>query len=72
MAPEIEIYREAMKVIQQCGADNNPKEYAFAQSSLCHEKGDMEAAERWAKVANAVDLLLQDVTEKMHIPVVLH
>ncbi len=71
-APEVEIYREAMRVIQSCGQDSNPKEVAFARCSECHARGEMEEATRWANIANAIDLLLTDIHDRMHIPTVLH
>ena len=67
-----DIYREAFRVIQDCGADYDPKAFAFAQSSLFHQDGDFKEAARWAEIANAIDMILHDVTTLDHVPKALH
>jgi hypothetical protein len=67
-----DIYQEAMGVIHDCGTECDPKAFAFAQSSLSYEHGDIPEAIRWAEIAHVIDELLQDVTRLEHIPRALH
>ncbi len=67
-----DIYREAMSLIQQCGEERDAKAYAFSQSSLCYEQGDVADATRWAEIANAIDQVLEGVTTAEHLPKALH
>lgn len=67
-----DIYREAFSLIQDCGADCDPKAFAFSQASLFHQNGDVKEATRWAEIANAIDMILHDVTMLEHVPQALH
>lgn len=72
MASDVNIWRSAMKVIQECGQNQNAKEYAFAQASERFDKGDLEEASRWAEIANTIDKLLEDIPRQALIPTALH
>jgi hypothetical protein len=67
-----DIYREAISLIQECGAECDPKAFAFCQSTLFFEHGNFEEATRWAKIADAIDDVLCGVTTLEHIPAALH
>jgi hypothetical protein len=68
----VEVWRAAMKLIQECGKHTDAKAYAFGKSSEAHAKGNMEEAEHWAKIANAIHLALEGVETAEHIPTSLH
>jgi hypothetical protein len=53
-----DIWRTAMQTIQECGRETDAKAYAFGMAGDCHAKGDMPGAERWARVATAIELAL--------------
>jgi len=61
-----------MKLIQECGKDNDAKTFALGKASECHAKGDTADAERWAKIASAIDLALENVERPEHIPTSVH
>lgn len=61
MAADLEIWRSALKLIQELGADNDPRGHAMGKASECHAKGDTEAAIQWVKIANAINAVLEDV-----------
>ncbi len=58
MVSEIDIYRSARLVIKD--AKEHPKEITIARMCALYEKGDVEGAEVWARIGNAVDELLND------------
>lgn len=65
-------YREALRLIQECGTECDAKEFAFAQAALFHKHGDMDEAIRWSEIANAVDVLLRDIPSPGMIPAGVH
>ena len=72
MAGKAEIWRTALRVIRDCGQEANPKATAFARSSELHSQGDLEGAARWAEIADAIDVILEDVADPAFLPKVLH
>jgi hypothetical protein len=65
-------YREAMRLILECGPECDAKAFAFAQAASFHEHGNTQEAIRWAEIANAVDVLLQDSPGPAMIPAGVH
>jgi hypothetical protein len=61
VADNLEIWRTALRLIQEIGADNDPKGHAMGKASECYAKGETEAAIQWVKVANAMNAILEDV-----------
>jgi hypothetical protein len=61
-----------MSVIRDCGTECAPKSFAFAQSSLFYEHGNIPDAIRWAEIVDVIDVLLHDVAKLGHIPRTLH
>lgn len=62
MGTDVEIWRTALKLIQDCGSHANPKEIAFGKSSECHAQGRTMDAVRWAEIATAVGEILEGPT----------
>ena len=58
MISEIDIYRSARQVIKN--AKKHPKEITLSRMCALYEKGDVEGAEVWARIGNAVDELLNN------------
>ena len=56
----MEIWRSAMQLIQEVGVDGDPRGHALSKASEAHGKGETDEAIHWAKVANAVDKVLED------------
>lgn len=72
MADDLEIWRSALKLIQELGTDNDPKGFAMGKASECYAKGDTEDAVRWVKIANAMHLVLEEVPDVPYTPGDLH
>lgn len=63
MVSQKDIYISANEVIKKCGKRYSPMEYAYAKMTKLYDKGDTEGATVWAKIAVAVEELL-DITPK--------
>ncbi len=60
MVSEIDIYRTAKQVIDNANGKKHPKELTICRMCELYDKGDIEGAETWARIGNAVDELLKD------------
>lgn len=58
MVSEIDVYRTARIVIKN--AQIHPKEITINNMCKLYEKGDTEGAIVWARVMNAIEVLLKD------------
>ena len=58
MVTQLDICRSANRVIRKCGSRRDPREYAFHRMTVCHAKGDMDEATAWARIAHAIEDIL--------------
>jgi hypothetical protein len=72
MSGNVEIWRAAIRVIRECGQESDPKALAFARSSELHARGELQEAFWWAKVAHAIEAILENVPDWEAMPDDIH